>query len=63
MVDKIMVLNDGHVDDFGSYEELISRDGPFSQFLKSFLEQEADSDKEEDFEGTVNTECLFCRIF
>lgn len=55
MVDKIVVLSDGQVADFGTYEELISRDGAFAQFLKSFLEQEDDSDNEEDEEGNLFT--------
>ena len=51
MVDKIMVLNEGRVADFGSYEELISKDGPFAQILKSFIQEDIDSDGEEDLEG------------
>ena len=51
MVDKIMVLNEGQVADFGSYDELISKDGPFAQILKSFIQEDRDSDCEEDLEG------------
>ena len=51
MVDKIMVLNEGQVADFGSYDELISKDGPFAQILKSFIQEDIDSDGEEDLEG------------
>ena len=53
MVDKILVLNDGQVAEIGSYQELISKDGPFAQFLQSFLKEQADSDKEEDYEGKL----------
>ena len=51
MVDNIMVLNEGQVADFGSYDELISKDGPFAQILKSFIQEDIDSDGEEDLEG------------
>lgn len=51
MVDKIVVLSDGNIVDFGTYEELISRDGAFAQFLKSYLDQDAESEQEEDTEG------------
>ena len=46
-----MVLNEGQVADFGSYDELISKDGPFAQILKSFIQEDIDSDGEEDLEG------------
>ena len=52
MVDKIMVLNEGQVADFGSYEELISQDGPFAQILKSFIQEDIETDDEDDLEGT-----------
>ena len=51
MVDKIVVLNDGSIADYGTYEDLISRDGAFAQFLKSYLDQDAESEQEEDVEG------------
>ena len=51
MVDKIVVLNDGSIADYGTYEDLISRGGAFAQFLKSYLDQDAESEQEEDVEG------------
>ena len=54
MVDKIMVLNEGQVADFGSYEELISKDGPFAQILKTFIQEDIETDDEEDLEGTYS---------
>ena len=51
MVDKIVVLNDGNIAEYGTYEELISRGGVFAQFLKSYLDQDAESEQEEDAEG------------
>ena len=51
MVDKIVVLSDGNIAEYGTYEELISRGGVFAQFLKSYLDQDAESEQEEDAEG------------
>ena len=50
MVDQVVVLTNGEISDLGSYEELMSRDGAFAQFLKTFLLQEADSDEESEDE-------------
>ena len=58
MVDKIMVLNEGQVADFGSYEELISKYGPFAQILKSFIQEDIETDDEDDLEGTNSKPCL-----
>ena len=48
MVDKIVVLNDGNIAYYGAYEELISRGGVSAQFLKSYLDQDAESEQEDD---------------
>ena len=54
MVDEIIVIDDGHIVDIGTYDELISRDGAFAQFLKSYLEQDDESGNEDvDDEGTA----------
>ncbi|XP_033748018.1 LOW QUALITY PROTEIN: multidrug resistance-associated protein 1-like [Pecten maximus] len=46
MVDNILVMVDGRISESGSYEDLISHDGPFAQFLKEyFLEDEEEDDK------------------
>ncbi|CAL1540697.1 unnamed protein product [Lymnaea stagnalis] len=37
MVDIILVLHEGRLIQSGSYEDLLSRDGPFAQFLKNYL--------------------------
>ncbi|KAK7487177.1 hypothetical protein BaRGS_00021529 [Batillaria attramentaria] len=34
---KIIVMNDGKISERGSYEELISHDGPFAHFLNTYL--------------------------
>ena len=51
MVEKIVVMVDGRVSELGSYDELLSHDGPFAQFLKTYFTQE-DDDEEEDPEST-----------
>ena len=52
MVDTIVVMVDGRVTELGSYEELMSHDGAFAQFLKVYLTQE-DDDDDNDPEGNV----------
>ena len=48
-VDKIIVLVNGSISEMGSYEELLSHDGDFAQFLKTYLiEAQADSGDSED---------------
>ncbi|XP_056010332.1 multidrug resistance-associated protein 1-like isoform X2 [Ostrea edulis] len=49
MVDSIIVLIDGKITEMGTYDELLSHDGAFAQFLKTYLTQE-DPDEEEDEE-------------
>ena len=41
----------GEISEVGSYEELLSHDGPFAQFLKTYLTQLESEDEEEDPEG------------
>lgn len=47
MVDEVLVMHDGTISERGSYEELLSHDGPFAQFLKTYLMEVADSEDEE----------------
>ena len=50
MVDTIVVMTDGRISEMGSYDELLSHDGDFAQFLKTYLQQ-ADDDDDEDPES------------
>ena len=43
-VDNIYVLANGEISETGSYEELLSSDGDFAQFLKAHLTNEDDTD-------------------
>ncbi|XP_052804271.1 multidrug resistance-associated protein 1-like isoform X1 [Mya arenaria] len=47
MVDTIVVMIDGRVSEMGSYEELLSHDGAFAQFLKTYLTQEHDDEDDD----------------
>ncbi|KAL5020047.1 hypothetical protein ScPMuIL_002939 [Solemya velum] len=46
-MDKIIVLRSGQISEVGSYEELLSHNGPFAQFLKEYLIQEEESDSDD----------------
>ncbi|KAK8776537.1 hypothetical protein V5799_030118, partial [Amblyomma americanum] len=39
-VDKVVVLHDGKITDMGTYEELLTRSGAFSDFLEQFLQED-----------------------
>jgi ABC-type multidrug transport system fused ATPase/permease subunit len=39
MVDTVVVMTDGYISEIGSYDELLSHDGAFAQFLKAYLTQ------------------------
>jgi len=49
MVDNIVVIVNGEISEEGSYEELLSQDRAFAQFLRTYL-QEQDSGDEDDEE-------------
>ena len=49
-VDQIIVLKDGNISEMGSYEELLSSNGAFSEFIQQHLvdmeDEETDSESE-----------------
>ena len=51
MVDQIVVIVDGRVTELGSYDELLSHDGAFAQFLKQYLTQEHNDEDDDDPES------------
>jgi len=57
MVDNIVVVVDGEISETGSYEELLSQDRAFAQFLRTYL-QEQNPDVEEDEEYRAFVEFL-----
>ncbi|XP_048254075.1 ATP-binding cassette sub-family C member 2-like isoform X2 [Haliotis rufescens] len=48
MVDVIVVVDQGEITEVGSYEELLDHDGPFAQFLKTYLLQGKGGNLEEE---------------
>ncbi|KAJ8312999.1 hypothetical protein KUTeg_010372 [Tegillarca granosa] len=44
MVDTIVVMVNGRISEIGSYEDLMSHDGPFAQFLKTYLTMDVRSE-------------------
>lgn len=47
--DCIVVLKDGVISEIGSYHQLLSHDGAFADYLRTYLEKE--TEKEDDEEG------------
>ena len=37
MVDNILVLSNGKINEQGSYQDLLTRNGPFAHFLREYL--------------------------
>ena len=62
-VDKIVVMTQGEISDYGSYEELMSRDGVFAQFLKSYLLKEESEEEDEDEESKHKQSILFALVY
>lgn len=60
-VDKIVVLLNGIVSEVGSYEELISHDGAFAQFLLTYLNEE-DEDGDPESKLFAFVVCIFLSI-
>ncbi|KAK7108692.1 hypothetical protein V1264_016377 [Littorina saxatilis] len=48
LVDQVIVLKNGQVSEIGSYDELLSHNGAFAQFLKTYFLQEAHDEDEDD---------------
>ncbi|XP_071095145.1 multidrug resistance-associated protein 1-like [Haliotis cracherodii] len=61
MVDQIIVMNDGTITETGSYDQLMSHDGHFAQFLKTYLIEQSD-DEDEDQEIQMIKEKMLARI-
>ena len=51
-VDLIIVMEDGHIKETGTYDDLIQNYGAFAKFLQTYLTQY--SDDQEDEEGRAN---------
>lgn len=53
LVDQIIVMDQGQITETGSYEELMNHNGPFAQFVKTYLLEHDDEDID-DPEGKIN---------
>lgn len=60
-VDCIIVIKDGVISEFGTYQELLSRNGPFAEYLRTYLETQKDEDEDE--EEDEESECLLDETF
>ncbi|XP_063401135.1 multidrug resistance-associated protein 1-like [Mytilus trossulus] len=54
-VDKIIVMVDGSISEIGTYEELLSHDGAFAQFLKIYIIETAE-DEDDPEEEKIKTD-------
>ncbi|XP_013404203.1 multidrug resistance-associated protein 1 [Lingula anatina] len=55
-VDAIIVLNKGVISEIGTYQELLSHNGAFAEFIKSYLNEkdsESESEEEEDLRSQL----------
>ena len=65
LVDEVIVMHAGRISERGSYEELVSHDGPFAQFLKTYLTETAGDGGEEDAESEYSAlplSVLYCIV-
>ena len=46
-MDKIIVLDKGTISEVGTYEELISFNGAFAEFIRTYLTQTPEEDDED----------------
>jgi len=53
--DEIVVIKDGVTSEQGSYQQLLSHNGPFAEFINAFLRETASDDEDLDDDG------LLCR--
>lgn len=52
-VDTVVVLSDGEISELGTYAQLVSHDGAFAQFLKTFFLQESSESEDEETDPDV----------
>ena len=47
MVDRIIVMRDGSIQEIGSYSELINVGGAFAEFIETYLQECVDEENED----------------
>lgn len=61
MVDVVVVMVNGKITETGSYDQLITHDGPFAQFLRQYFINEPDTEIENEHpEGKT---CCWGQLF
>ncbi|CAG5136574.1 unnamed protein product, partial [Candidula unifasciata] len=53
LVETVVVMNNGRISEVGTYDELVSRDGPFAQFLREHIQGELASETENEADPEV----------
>ncbi|CAG2106437.1 unnamed protein product [Medioppia subpectinata] len=53
-VDQIVVINNGYVSESGTFEELISRNGYFAEFVTEYLSQQSDNELKHEEKTNIN---------
>ena len=48
--DEIVLIDNGSIVDSGSYEKLVNKNGPFSDFIKTYLESKGSNDLDDEEE-------------
>lgn len=56
-VDTILVLSNGQISEIGTYEELMTHNGAFAQFLTTYLTQHNNEDSDVDEEEEEDGKC------
>lgn len=54
-VDYILVMDDGKISESGTYNDLLEHNGPFAQFLNTYLNEDIDEDEDEEILEIKNT--------
>ncbi|XP_063421679.1 multidrug resistance-associated protein 1-like [Mytilus trossulus] len=62
MVDRVIVLVDGQISEMGTYEELLSHEGAFAQFLNAYFTEVKEEDEEVDLDNDPEVIEEKCRI-
>ena len=60
-VDQILVVTDGQISEVGTYDELLNRNGPFANFLKTYFlkAEDGENSDQEDNEGEKPNKIVF----
>lgn len=62
-VDNIIVLKDGRISEMGTYNQLLSRKGAFSDLVTTYLEEKVHELREEDEDAEEGKFFSWLRIF